>query len=424
MKPKKLSICAFALFGMVLIPFSSCEKDDDKNDPVLSTTQVSDITQTTASSGGNITDDGGATVTTRGVCWSTSQTPTINDSRTEDGAGTGSFTSSLVGLEPSTTYYVRAYATNEAGTAYGEEHVFTTDALPLWEITNFTHDNGLPGNRVASIAVDKNNNIWVGTNAGLARFDGLSWTSFTTADGLAGDAIMALDFDPDGNLWIGTWENGVSRFDGQTWTNYTEDDGLFNNRVYCIYADHKGNIWIGTRNNTITVFDGTSFDSFAVNPQVNPDGNIVGHIHAIHADHDDNVWVGSCYTGLSLFDGENWTHRVNNLHSFINVIYCTSGGDIWLGQSPLGAFRHSNGNWENYPESETMIKFVYAVSEDAHGNVWIGGRDGVSVFQDNTWEFISEEDGMINTAVNALAVDNEGNMWVGGPNGLSRVFKL
>ncbi len=423
MTKKTLWICVVALFGIVIL-FSSCEKDDDKNDPALSTAEVTEITQTTASSGGNITDDGGATVTARGVCWSTNHTPTINDSKTEDGTGTGSFTSNISGLEPNTTYYVRAYATNEVGTAYGEQQIFTTEASPSWGITNFTQDNGLIGNSVTSIAVDKNNNVWVGTNSGLAKFDGLSWTSFTAADGLADDAIRTLGLDPDGNLWIGTWENGISMFDGQTWTNYNEDDGLFNNMIYSIHADNSGSIWIGTRNNHITVFDGATFDSFAVNPQTNPDGNIVGHIHAIYADHDDNIWVGSCYTGLSMFDGENWTHRVNNLHSFINVIYCTSGGDVWLGQSPLGAFRYSNGNWENYPESETMIKFVHAVSEDAHGNIWIGGRDGVSVLQGNIWELISSEDGLINTSVFAMTGDNEGSMWVGGPDGLSRIFKL
>ncbi len=74
-----------------------------------------------------MTDDGGATVTTRGVCWSTSQNPTTSNSKTTDGSGTGSFTSSLTGLTCGTTYYVRAYATNSAGTAYGSQENFNTE---------------------------------------------------------------------------------------------------------------------------------------------------------------------------------------------------------------------------------------------------------------------------------------------------------
>ena len=94
--------------------------------PTVTTTNVSNITQTTATSGGNVTDDGGATLTARGVCWSTSQNPTISNSHTADGNGTGSFTSNITGLTANTTYYVRAYATNEKGTAYGEQRSFTT----------------------------------------------------------------------------------------------------------------------------------------------------------------------------------------------------------------------------------------------------------------------------------------------------------
>ncbi len=392
--------------------------------PGLTTTDVTAITRTTAVSGGNITDDGGAPVTARGICWSKNENPTTSDSKTEDGTGTGSFTSNITGLEPNTTYYARAYATNETGTAYGDQQIFTTAAPLSWGINNFTQDHGLAGHIVKSIAVDESNNIWAGTNSGLSKFDGVSWTSYTEADGIALTGIQALSFDPDGNLWIGTWENGLFKFDGQTWINYSEDDGLFSNRVYSIYADNSSNIWIGTKNNHLTIFDGSSFNSFAVNPQTDPDGNIVGHIHAIYADHDENMWVGSCYTGLSMYDGDSWTNYINNLNSFINAIYCTSEGHIWVGQSPLGAFSYANGNWENYPESETMIQFVYAVSEDANGNVWIGGRDGVSVLQENTWEYISAEDGLINTTINTLVGDHEGSVWVGGPDGLSQIYKL
>jgi len=96
--------------------------------PALTTTAVSSIAAFTASSGGNVTYDGGAAVTARGVCWSTSTNPTISGSKTTDGSGTGSFVSSITGLSPLTTYYVRAYATNSAGTSYGNEISFITTA--------------------------------------------------------------------------------------------------------------------------------------------------------------------------------------------------------------------------------------------------------------------------------------------------------
>ena len=98
--------------------------------PTVTTTAASSVTISGAASGGNVTSDGGASVTGRGVCWSTSSNPTTSNSRTSDGTGTGSFTSSITGLSSGTTYYVRAYATNSAGTAYGSQVSFTTDTTP------------------------------------------------------------------------------------------------------------------------------------------------------------------------------------------------------------------------------------------------------------------------------------------------------
>ena len=118
--------------------------------PSITSTSASAITSSTASSGGTISSDGGATITAKGVCWSTSPNPTIAlTTKTNIGTGTATFTSSISGLNPGTMYYVRAYATNSAGTAYGQEEVFTTLAtLPTLtttvssEITSSTASSG------------------------------------------------------------------------------------------------------------------------------------------------------------------------------------------------------------------------------------------------------------------------------------------
>lgn len=97
--------------------------------PTVTTNTVSNISSSTAICGGNVTTDGGHPVTARGVCWSTSQNPTISNSHTADSSGTGSFTSALTGLATGTTYYVRAYATSSVGTAYGNQRSFTTTLI-------------------------------------------------------------------------------------------------------------------------------------------------------------------------------------------------------------------------------------------------------------------------------------------------------
>ncbi|NLU39477.1 MAG: hypothetical protein GXX78_11385, partial [Bacteroidales bacterium] len=105
-----------------------CIKDSETSvsTPSLSTTYITNITQTTATSGGDIVSDGGATVNLRGVCWNTTGNPSILDNKTSDGPKSGRWVSAIVGLQPNTTYYVRAYATNNVGTAYGEQISFTT----------------------------------------------------------------------------------------------------------------------------------------------------------------------------------------------------------------------------------------------------------------------------------------------------------
>lgn len=102
--------------------------------PTVTTTEASAITSNSATTGGNVTADGGADVTARGVCWSTSATPTTADSKTSDGDGTGEFASSITGLLGNTQYYVRAYATNSAGTAYGPAVTLST-LVGLPEVT-------------------------------------------------------------------------------------------------------------------------------------------------------------------------------------------------------------------------------------------------------------------------------------------------
>jgi hypothetical protein len=116
---------------LLFLTTAGCKKESNPtvNLPVLTTVSLSAIAQATATGGGIITTYGSEDVTARGVCWSTSHGPTTSSSKTSDGSGIGTFSSSLTGLLPSTTYYVRAYATNNTGTAYGNEMTFTTLAI-------------------------------------------------------------------------------------------------------------------------------------------------------------------------------------------------------------------------------------------------------------------------------------------------------
>jgi len=120
----------FTLLLVVISVLVSCSKDDPDTNSTLSTVTTNPITSFTTISAvcsGTVSNDGESNITARGICWSTSTNPTIANSKTIDGTGTGTFTSNLSGLTPNTTYYIRAYATNSVGTAYGNELSFTTE---------------------------------------------------------------------------------------------------------------------------------------------------------------------------------------------------------------------------------------------------------------------------------------------------------
>lgn len=191
-------------FGIIII-FTvfliSCSNDDSNpttssfSVPVLTTADVSAITDTTANCGGTITSDGGATVTARGVCWSTSQTPTVSDSITNDGGGAGSFTSKMSGLTPETDYYVRAYATNSGGTGYGAAMLFLTLESPYGTVTD------IDGNTYQTIKIG--NQWWMAENLKVIHYsNGEAIPNETGNDawiGLANGAYCAYNND-NGNV--------------------------------------------------------------------------------------------------------------------------------------------------------------------------------------------------------------------------------
>ena len=140
--------------------------------PAVTTTNITGLTATGATSGGNVTVEGSSAVTARGVCWNTSGNPTVSGLHTSDGGGGGSFTSQLTELSPSTTYYVKAYSTNSYGTSYGNQVDFTT---PLEVITDYD------GNIYQSVQIGTQ--VWLSSNLNTTHYrNGVEITNITDQD--------------------------------------------------------------------------------------------------------------------------------------------------------------------------------------------------------------------------------------------------
>jgi hypothetical protein len=175
--------------------------------PTVTTTALTNITAISATGGGNISSDGGGLVTARGVVWGTSTLPTISlSTRTNDGGGTGAFISSMKGLSTNTKYYVRAYASNSAGTSYGDETTFTTlNNLPILvtnDVTSITATTAVLNGNVtadAGSAVTQKGIVWAMTT-GPNISSNLG--NLTVGSGLGSIAVVPTGLTPGATYYV------------------------------------------------------------------------------------------------------------------------------------------------------------------------------------------------------------------------------
>lgn len=228
--------------------------------PTLTTTVVSLGRMTTALSGGNITSDGGASVTARGVCWNTSSSPTISNSKTTDGPGTGSFASTITGLTPGTLYYVRAYATNSAGTSYGSNQSFT--ATYFWQSQGYLQSGG------SNISLGSSTN----TSAAFADLDNdgkLDMLAYGYGDGSGNSARVYYYYKNTGSSSDPTFVLYTS--------TYAQANG------YPIFTDMYGKLLY---DNITPIIDGASNSSWYFGSPVFAD---------LDNDGDFDLVLGACY---------------------------------------------------------------------------------------------------------------------------------
>ena len=265
------------LMLLLIVPLLvACEKEAVK--PVVTTIDITEITETSAVAGGDVTSDGGAEVTARGVCWSVNPNPTIDDKHTEDGAGVGNFTSNITELTTNTVYHLRAYATNEVGTSYGEEVTFTT--MQGNTINGYEYvDLGLPsGLKWATVNVGAELPEEFGsyyawgmttTPADNNYFQEYCLTYGVEMDDISGDP----QYDVATLLWGGTWrmptKDEFTELRVYCTCEWTTQNGVVGYKITGTNANHIFLPAAGYREYSIPFFEGMSGSYWTSTPREN-----------------------------------------------------------------------------------------------------------------------------------------------------------
>ncbi len=285
---------------------------------------------------------------------------------------------------------------------------------PLWQ--NFSVVDGLAHNSVGSMVEDRTGQLWFGTQGGVSRYDGQTFTNFTTKDGLAGQWIYFILEDRAGQLWFGTTEGGVSRYDGKTFTNFTAQDGLAGQWIYFILEDHSGQLWFGT-NGGVSRYDGQTFTNFTTK-----DGLPDNKVQAMAEDSAGRLWFGT-NGGVSRYDGQtfiNFTTEDGLPDNNVWAMAENSSGRLWFGTNG-GVSRYDGKTFTTLTIEDGLAdNRVGYMMEDRSGQLWLGTQGGVSRYDGQTFTTFTAENGLPDNGVRALLEDRLGQLWLGTREGLSR----
>jgi signal transduction histidine kinase/ligand-binding sensor domain-containing protein len=289
-------------------------------------------------------------------------------------------------------------------------------------LTQFVHKawqsaQGLPQNSVLGIAQTADGYLWLGTEEGLARFDGVRFVTFDKRTaGLGDNTIQTLFVDSRQNLWIGTESGGLWRYAHGAFTAYKARDGLSNSSVRVVYEDEHGTLWVGTEGGGLGRFENGRFRMFT-----KAEGLADNQVFAITGDRNGTLWIGT-HKGFSKFSGGRFTnfHLSGPIASnFVHALYAEPDGGLWIGTDEGLCRRPQGGAMACYTTSEGLpSNSIFALYKDRAGALWIGtGGGGLSRFFDGKFTSYGAADGLVGKDVWSILEDREGSMWFGTAGG-------
>ena len=283
---------------------------------------------------------------------------------------------------------------------------------------NFT----LPHRKTRSLLADTINDImWIGTDAGLGKWDNSKITIINEEDGLIDNTILSMFLDSENKLWVGT-NNGLSKVEEDKITNWTEKDGIINNRVRSICEDNHHNIWIGTKTG-ISIFDKTSFLNISVKNGLSND-----RIRCIQSDNFGNIWLGTYFGGIMRFNYKDFVGYTPKDGLVSNQILCITEdekNDIIIGTfDGVSKLKIKNDKLQAIKHVTTknglVSNNVQAIYKDKNNYYWYGTDAGISIIKDQKTITIHKELTEVSKNITCIKYFND-KYYIGTKRGLAEL---
>jgi ligand-binding sensor domain-containing protein/signal transduction histidine kinase len=286
---------------------------------------------------------------------------------------------------------------------------------------SWQREQGLPENYVRALAQTLDGYIWVGTDEGVSRFDGVNFFSLGPQEGFRGGPVQTLYGDSRGALWIGSVDDGLSCWQGGKLNKFTVSDGLPSASITALAEDSDGRIWIGTQNGLAAWQTGRLISLEGA-------GIFSGKaISTIFCDSQGTMWVG--ITGLGVFsyqEGKFIQLRdpgVDNLLQNPHCLLVDHQGRIWVGAGDSFVLCRDGLQWRRFGIPRHLAtRYISALTEGPDGTVWAGSvGEGLFEFQAGKLVVVNAGGGLSDNLVEALLIDREGKLWAGTHGGLNRI---
>jgi ligand-binding sensor domain-containing protein/tRNA A-37 threonylcarbamoyl transferase component Bud32 len=290
-------------------------------------------------------------------------------------------------------------------------------AVTQYIIDSWTTETGLPQSSVWAVLQTSDGYLWIGTEEGLVRFDGVKFTIFDedNTPAMTTNYIRCLFEDSKKNLWIGTMD-GVLIYKNGEFKQFTGKHDLSHYTIYALHEDSFNNIWIGTDEQGLFQWnEGTN--SCRVYKQ--KDGLPDNGIRSICQDSKGNIWVGTA-KGLCRFKDNRFNSCPKGDDSEIEsfrAILEDSEKNLWIGTSK-GLFKLKGEKFIPYPVRKNSPTIIRDIFEDRDKNLWIATKDaGLIRYYKGKFSFLTQKDGLLANEVLTISGDMEGNLWVGTAGG-------